>query len=180
MTIFQTLFAMLLLVTFSTVTMATDDSKEISDPALTKALVDGFTKLADVYEKADPKDIAAYQNIVSEAAAFILYLSRCEKAIPISEHGTSSLSTVPPSFDLKLKYPLTIKAEITPKPETDTLMILLVSKEAATSSWKLFDGWMQTKSEEKKEKVTIPSEAIQKKANDVLPRILKSDDCKCE
>jgi len=171
----------ILLFIFSGITEGADDNKEATDPALTKALVEGFSKLAEMYEKANPKDIEAYENTMSEHVVFINYLSRCLKAISIPEHFSSSSYSEPPQqFDIKIKYPLTMKTEITSRPETDTVLVLLISKETPTAPLKLFDGWIESKAGDKK-KVALPSAIMQKKANDALPRLIKNkDDCRCE
>lgn len=157
MIVFRILFSLIFLATLPGLLLADDRNKETSDPLFTQ-----------------------YQNAVSEAMSFILYLSKCQKALPFYEHGTASISTLPPSLDFKINYPLTMKAEIVTKADSDKQITLLLSKETITSTWKLYDGWVESNESKKKDKITIPATADQKKANDVLPRIMSSDDCKCE
>ena len=143
-------------------------------------ILPGLSRADDENNEASHPSFIQYQQAVAEAMSFILYLSKCQKALPFFEHGTSSISTLPPSLEFKLNFPLIMKAEVVTKSDSERTIILLLSKETITSTWNLFDGWIETNDGKKKDKVAIPSVADQKKANDVLPRIIKSDDCKCE
>lgn len=139
------------------------------------------TEAAKMLENANPKELEDYQKTVSESVVFLDYLSRCLKAIKLQEHGKSSTYTLPPSSDFKLQYPLTLKTEYTTETDTANLTIFLISKETATSPWKLYDGWTQKEFDEKKIKISLPSAELQKKANEALPRLMKeTDNCKCD
>jgi len=179
----QALLITFLLLLSTGIIFGAEKNSEISDPDLSKALIKGFNKLTETYENTDPKDIEAYQKTSTESMMFLYYLVHCQNAIQTPKSGMKSMYTAvhPPSFDLKLKYPLFLKAEITPKNETDNPVVLLLSKETVTAGWQITDGWIQNNIEERVGKVAIPSAVQQKKANEELPRLVKDTcECKCD
>jgi len=131
-----------------------------------------WKQFAETASTQNETEVEATIEFTREATCFFAFLVQ-SGALPATSTNIVKefyVAPYPPTF--AAKYPLKMLAVVTLRDASAGKRQYFMEKPTAESDWRLTEGWTIATNGEKLTQISLPSEAAQKQANQILPTLL--------